>query len=137
MKKLVLLTVLTLALTGLVQADHAYKEAASVHDIMEVVVGPTNKSLSAMMKAGGPASDDDWKHAGAGISVLGEAGHLMLMGARVKDDPWAPAANKLIDGSKAGVMAAKAKDGEAFRAAMGTVGAGCRSCHKVYKKKKK
>lgn len=136
MKKLALIIVLTLALTGLVQADHSYKEAASVHDFMEVVVGPTMKNLSEMVKAGGPATDDDWKHSGARISVLGEAGHLMLMGARVKDDPWAPAANKLIEGSQAGVMAAKAKDGEAFKAAMGTVGAGCRSCHKVYKKKK-
>ena len=35
------------------------------------------------------------------------------------------------------IAAAKAQDAEAFRAAMGGVGGGCRSCHKVYKKKKK
>ena len=137
MKKLALLPVLTLALSGLVYADHSYEETASVHDIMEVVQGPSMKALSAMMKAGGPQTADDWKHAGAHISILGETTQLILMGARVKDDPWTPGAHKVIEGSKQGVAAAKAKDGEAFRAAMGSVGAGCRSCHKVYKKKKK
>ena len=137
MKKLALLTVLTLVLTGLVYADHSYEETASVHDIMEVVQGPSMKVLSAMMKTGGPQTESDWKHARAHISLLGETTQLILMGARVKDDPWTPGAHKVIEGSKAGTAAAKAKDAAAFRAAMGTVGAGCRSCHKVYKKKKK
>lgn len=137
MKKRVFLFVFTLAVTGLVHADHTYEETASVHDIMEVVQGPSMKKLSAMMKAGGPQTDDDWKHAREHISILGETTQLLLMGNRVKDDPWTPGAQKVIDGSKQGTAAAKEKDGDAFRAAMGSVGAGCRSCHKVYKKKKK
>jgi len=129
--------VFILAGASLVHAAHIYEETASVHDIMEVVQGPSMKKLSEMMKAGGPQTDDDWKHAREHISILGETTQLLLMGNRVKDDPWTPGAQKVIDGSKQGTAAAKAKDGNAFRAAMGSVGAGCRSCHKVYKKKKK
>lgn len=137
MKKRGFLLIFILAGAGLVNASHTYEETASVHDIMEVVQGPSMKKLSAMMKAGGPQTDDDWKHAREHISILGETTQLLLMGNRVKDDPWTPGAKKVIDGSKQGTAAAKAKDGDAFRAAMGSVGAGCRSCHKVYKKKKK
>ena len=137
MKKHGSLLIFFLAVTGLVYAAHTYEETASVHDIMEVVQGPSMKKLSEMMKAGVPQTDDDWKHAREHISILGETTQLLLMGNRVKDDPWTPGAQKVIDGSKQGTEAAKAKDGEAFRAAMGSVGTGCRSCHKVYKKKKK
>ena len=136
MKKLGFLFVFILASAGLVHAAHIYEETASVHDIMEVVQGPSMKKLSEMMKAGGPQTDDDWKHAREHISILGEITQLLLMGNRVKDDPWTPGAQKVIDGSKQGTAAAKAKDGNAFRAAMGSVGACCLSCHKVYKKKK-
>ncbi|MCY4586775.1 MAG: hypothetical protein OXB98_12125 [Bryobacterales bacterium] len=137
MKKRGFQFVFMLACAGLVHAAHIYEETASVHDIMEVVQGPSMKKLSEMMKAGGPQTDDDWKHAREHISILGETTQLLLMGNRVKEDPWTPGAQKVIDGSKQGTAAAKAKDGNTFRAAMGSVGAGCRSCHKVYKKKKK
>lgn len=137
MKKRSFQFILILACAGLVHAAHIYEETASVHDIMEVVQGPSMKKLSEMMKAGGPQTDDDWKHAREHISILGETTQLLLMGNRVKEDPWTPGAQKVIDGSKQGTAAAKAKDGDAFREAMGSVGAGCRSCHKVYKKKKK
>lgn len=137
MNKRGFLFVFILAGASLVHAAHIYEETASVHDIMEVVQGPSMKKLSEMMKAGGPQTDDDWKHAREHISILGETTQLLLMGNRVKGDPWTPGAQKVIDGSKQGTAAAKAKDGDAFRAAMGSVGAGCRSCHKVYKKKKK
>ena len=137
MRKPVFLLVLTLALAGLVYANHQYSEVSSVHDIMEVVQGPSMKYVSAMMKADGPRSDDDWKHAKARVSILAESAQLLLMGARVKDEPWTSGAIKVIAGSKEAVTASDAKDATAFRSAMGTVGSGCRTCHKVYKKKKK
>ncbi len=137
MKKTAFLLVLTLALAGLVCTNHQYSEVGSVHDIMEVVQGPSMKYVSEMMKAGGPQSDDDWKHAKARVSVLGESSQLLLMGTRVKDEPWTAGALKAIAGAQEATAAADAKDAEAFRSAMGTLGSGCRTCHKVYKKKKK
>ena len=137
MKKASLFIVLALTLSGLVYANHKYEEVASVHDIMEVVQGPSMKVLSEMMKAGGPQSDDDWKHAREHVSILGESSQLLLMGARVKDEPWTSGANKVIAGAIQAAAAAKAKDADAFRAGMGGVGSGCRSCHKVYKEDKK
>ena len=78
MKKVTLFVVLALVLTGLLYADHKYEEVASVHDIMEVVQGPSMKVLSGMMKTGGPQSDDDWKHAREHVSILGESTQLLL-----------------------------------------------------------
>jgi cytochrome c556 len=137
MKKPAFLIVLTLALAGLVFADHQYSEVGSVHDIMEVVQGPSMKYVTDMMKAGGPQNDDDWKHAKAHVSIVGESTQLLLMGARVKDEPWTSGALKAIAGAQEAVAAADAKDAAAFRSAMGNLGAGCRTCHKVYKKEKK
>ena len=136
MKKTAFLLVLTLVFAGLVFADHEYSEVGSVHDIMEVVQGPSMKFVSDMMKAGGPQNDDDWKHVKARASVLGEASQLMLMGARVKDEPWTTGAMQVITGSKEVAAAADAKDAAALTAAMGALGSGCRTCHKVYKKQK-
>ena len=136
MKKVPLFIVLALALAGLLYADHKYEAVASVHDIMEVVQGPSMKVLSEMMKAGGPQSADDWKHAREHTSILGESAQLLLMGARVKDQPWTRGASKVIASSKKAAVAAKAKDAAAFRAGMGGIGSGCRTCHKVYKEKK-
>ena len=152
MNKVTLFVVLALMLGGLscaeheseevapvrdISAGHKYQEIASVHDIMEVVQGPSMKVLSEMMKAGGPQSDDDWKHAREHVSILGESSQLLLMGARVKDEPWTGSATKVIAGSIEATAAAKAKDVAAFRSGMGSVGSGCRSCHKVYKEDKK
>ena len=73
MNKRGFLFVFILAGAGLVHAAHIYEETASVHDIMEVVQGPSMKKLSEMMKAGGPQTDDDWKHAREHNMMLGSA----------------------------------------------------------------
>ena len=137
MKNIVSICVLALGIAGWAYAGHSYEKIASVHDIMEAVQGPNMEALSAMMKAGGPSSDDDWKAAKKRISLIGESTQLMLMAGRVKDEPWTKGAVKVVAGSKQAISAAEARDAEAFRAAMGGVGGGCRSCHKVYKKEKK
>ena len=137
MHSIVSFCVLALSLAGWARAEHSYEKVASVHDIMEALQGPNMKALSAMMKAGGPGSDDDWKAAKKRISLIGESTQLMLMAGRVKDEPWTKGALKVVAGSKQAISAVEARDAEAFRAAMGGVGGGCRSCHKVYKKKKK
>jgi cytochrome c556 len=135
MKKLLMAGAMSLIAGGLIYAAHSYEEVASVHDIMENVQKPAMDSLAAMTKAGGPQNDDDWKKAKANASILAESTQLLLMGSRVKDDVWTDGANRVIDGAKKSMAASDSKNLDAWKTAGGTMGGGCRGCHKVHKPK--
>ena len=126
---------LAFSLTLLPAADHVYEEVASAHDLMDYVMKPSMDKLVAMNKAGGPQSEKDWKHAKAHASILAETGQLLLMAGRIKDEAWEKGARRVISGAKDSLAAAEATDVNAWRAAAGSIGRGCRSCHKVHKPK--
>ena len=133
MRKIAIFVALAVLGAGLIYADHTYEGVAEVHDIMELVQKPSMDQLAAIMKAGGPQSDDDWKHSKAYASILSETTQLLLMGGRVKDDVWTNGATTVIAGAKATVAASAAKDLAAWKAGVGQMGKGCRTCHKVHK----
>ena len=111
MRKIAILAALALLGAGLIcAADHTYEAVADVHDIMELVQKPSMDQLAAIMKAGGPQSDDDWKHSKAYASILSETTQLLLMGGRVKDEVWTNGAEAVIGGAKATVLASESKD---------------------------
>ena len=136
MKKLTLALFLGFSLTALPAADHAYEGIASPHDLMDYVVKPSMDRLVAITKAGGPQSEKDWKHAKAHASILAETSQLLLMAGRIKDDVWEKGAHQVMKGAKASLTAAEALDVNAWRTAAGSIGKGCRGCHKVHKPKK-
>ena len=56
---------------------------------MAGVQKPAMDSLGAMMKAGGPKDDKEWAQVQQNAALLAEAGQLLLMGDRPKDqDVW-------------------------------------------------
>lgn len=133
MRKFSFVAALALLGAGLIYADHTYEGVADVHDIMELVQKPSMDQLAAIMKAGGPQSDDDWKHSKAYASILSETTQLLLMGGREKDEVWTNGANAVIGGAKAAMAASDAKDLAAWKGGVGQMGKGCRTCHKVHK----
>ncbi len=133
MRKFSFVAALALLGAGLIYADHTYEGVADVHDIMEIVQKPSMDHLAAIMKAGGPQSDDDWKHSKAYASVLAETTQLLLMGGRVKDEVWTNGSEAVIGGAKAVMAASEAKDLAAWKGGVGQMGKGCRTCHKVHK----
>ena len=133
MRKISILVLLAVLGAGLIYADHSYEGVAEVRDLMAVVQKPSMDQLAAIMKAGGPQSEDDWKHSKAYASVLSETTQLLLMGGRVKDDVWTSGAALVIGGAKTAVAASEAKDLAAWKAGVGEMGKGCRTCHKVHK----
>lgn len=137
MKNKFWIVVIGVAVAGVLYAEHTYEKVASAHDIMELVQEPNMDALAAMMKAGGPHSDRDWRHAKAHASVLVESSQLLLMAGRIKDDVWEKGAKAVISAGKASMQAAEAKDLNAWKAANAGIGKGCRGCHKVHKPKKK
>jgi cytochrome c556 len=136
MRKMAIFAALAMLGAGFIYADHTYEGVAKVHDIMAIVQKPSMDQLAAIMKAGGPQSDDDWENSAAHAAILAESTQLLLMGGRVKDDVWSDGATAVIAGAKATVAASEAKDLAAWKAGLGQVGKGCRTCHKVHKPKK-
>ena len=131
------IVVIVVALAGALYAEHTYEKVASAHDIMELVQEPNMDRLAAMMKAGGPQSERDWRHAKAYASILAESSQLLLMAGRIKDDVWETGAKSVTSASKASMRAAEEKDLDAWKTATAEIGKGCRGCHKVHKPKKK
>ena len=135
MKNKLWIVVIAVALSGALYAEHTYEKVASAHDIMELIQKPNMDGLAAMVKAGGPRSERDWRHAKGYASVLAESSQLLLMAGRVKDDVWETGANTVISAGKASMQAAEAKDLDAWKTATAEIGKGCRGCHKVHKPK--
>ena len=135
MRKLTPALFLAFSLTLLPAADHVYEEVASAHDLMDYIMKPSMDKLVAINKAGGPQSEKDWKHAKAHGSILAETGQLLLMAGRIKDDVWEKGASRVITGAKESLAAAETMDVNKWRTAAGSIGRGCRGCHKVHKPK--
>ena len=123
-----------LAVCGMTLAQQpVYEAKASVKDLMAKIVGPGNGALGAMRKAGGPQTDDDWAASATTASLIAEMGQIMQRGDRPADEAWTDGAARLVAGASALMDASKSKNAEAWTAAAGEMGQGCRTCHKVHR----
>ena len=123
-----------LAVCGMAFAQQpAYEAKASVKDLMSKIVRPSNGEIGAMRKAGGPMSDEDWAASAATAAILAEVGQVLQMGDRPKDEAWTDGAQRLTAGATSLMAASKSKNAEAWTAAAGEMGQGCRTCHKVHR----
>jgi cytochrome c556 len=114
---------------------HVYKKAASVHDLMEYMVGPAMDKIKAYREAGGPSGKDEWKKAFGAITMVNEASQLVLMDGRVKDDAWRDGASQVIAASKDAMMGAYRMDADGYTKGLKAMSAGCKTCHDIHKKK--
>jgi cytochrome c556 len=113
--------------------EPAYEAKASAHDLMSKVVGPNNGALGALRKAGGPQNDEDWATSGTAASLIAEVGQILQRGDRPDTEAWKDGAQRLVAGSSAVMAASQSKNAEAWTAALGEMGQGCRTCHKVHR----
>ena len=114
----------------------SYHGVASTKQIMAGVQKPAMDSLGAMMKAGGPKDDKEWAQVQQNAALLAEAGQLLLMGDRPKDqDVWVKNGAQLSDAASSAVKAAAGKDLDAFKASMGGIAGACKGCHSLYHKR--
>lgn len=126
---------LLVAVMALAQSPE-YQGVASSKQLMKAVQKPAMDGLAAMMKAGGPKDDQEWEAAQQNAAVLAETAQLLLMGARPLDqDVWVKSSHRLQEASVQAAKAAEAKDSAAWKTAVTSMGAACRSCHTVHKKK--
>jgi cytochrome c556 len=124
----------TLAVCGITFAQQpAYEAKASVKDLMAKIVGPGNGEMGALRKAGGPQSDENWDASATTASLIAEVGQILQRGDRPSDEAWTDGTARLVAGASAVMAASKSKNAEAWTAALGEMGQGCRTCHKVHR----
>jgi hypothetical protein len=112
MKKSLFLTGVTLALASACSRQAAYTPVATVEQIMETTIESTAEAIfdAAVwengVQIGGPKTDEDWKMLEANALMLAEAGNLLMIGSRARDQTgWMIRSQALVD---AALLASKA-----------------------------
>lgn len=134
MRKALVVSLFAVSSIALWSAD--YKPVASTQQLMAMMVKPSMDGLSGMMKAGGPADEKEWQKAAATAAMLAESGELLNLGSRPKDqEVWVKASNDLVAAAQESMEAAHSQNADAWKASLGKMGAACKSCHSVHRKR--
>jgi len=117
----------------------AFKVVATVDQLMDAIVVPNSQAIwdAVVFTNGelvqGPKTDDDWYKLQMNAYAVAEAGNLLMMAPRAKDDgDWMKFSAALTEKSVATVRAAEAKDVQRLLTAGGEVYTVCTDCHRKY-----
>lgn len=116
-------------------AQRPVKTVASTVDIMKSMTIPLS---DAVFDAGADAPKDDagWEAVRQKSAALAEAGNLLMIGSRVRDqNEWMDAAQAQVDAAEAVVKAARAKNADELSNAANALYETCASCHNKYMSK--
>jgi len=109
-----------------------FKPVGTVMQVMEAVIIPSSNAIWNV-SAKAPKGDDEWVMVRNNALALAEAGNLLMIEGRAKDqDAWMRAAQALIDAGTTAFHAAEAKDVDAVTAAGDTIYNACEGCHMQY-----
>jgi hypothetical protein len=129
---------LALIATGCSSAP-PYRPVATIEQIMEASVEPASNAVFDAaawvngVQVGGPKTDDDWKLVQANALMLAEAGNLLLMGPRMKDQTgWVTRTQAMMDAASEAAKAAEQKNTEAIFNAGTKIYQSCTGCHLQY-----
>jgi hypothetical protein len=115
---------------------------ADVKQIMDAIIDPASDlyfgASGIIVDAQGehqlaPKNDEEWLAVENAAYVVAEAGNLLLMPSRKKDDDaWVTMSQQLIETGRRAAEAAKARDLQAVFDEGAEVYAACTNCHTVY-----
>ena len=109
-----------------------FKPVGTVMQIMEAVIIPSANAIWNV-PAAAPKSDEEWAAVRNSAMALAEAGNLLMIGDRAKDqDAWMKASQALIDAGTTAFRAAEAKDLDAITASGDAIYNSCEGCHMQY-----
>jgi hypothetical protein len=119
-----------------------FKPVASIKQLMESTVHPSAEvvfdSVGTIISASGteeiaPKNDEQWATVQHSALTLAEAGNLLMMPGRAKQDgEWMKLAQGLVDVGMIAHKAAQAKNAEALFEAGGQIYEACLRCHSRY-----
>ena len=109
-----------------------FKPVGSVMQIMEAVIIPSSNAIWNV-PAEEPKNDEEWAAVRNNALALAEAGNLLMIEGRAKDQgAWMTASQALIDAGTTAFHAAEAKDVDAITAAGDEIYNSCEGCHMQY-----
>jgi hypothetical protein len=124
---------------GAAGAEPQFKTVATNDQVMDAIIIPNAQSIwDAVVYVDGklvtaPKTDDNWYNLQMNAYAVAEAGNLLKIGARVKDnEDWVKFSTALTDSSMEAVRAAEKKDLQALLTAGGHVYNVCTDCHRKY-----
>ena len=120
-------------------AEPQFKTVATTDQVMDAIIIPNSQAIwDAIVYVDGklvsaPKTDDDWYNLQMNAYAVAEAGNLLKIGQRAKDNgDWMTYATALTDRSMEAVRAAEKKDIEGLLKAGGNVYNVCTDCHRKY-----
>jgi hypothetical protein len=115
------------------------KAVATTNQVMDAIVIPNSQALwDAVVYDNGqieraPKTDDDWYNLQMNAWAVAEAGNLLMMAPRAKDNgDWMTLSAAMTERSVAAVKAAEAKDVQGLLKAGGELYTACTDCHRKY-----
>lgn len=115
------------------------RPVASVVQLMDAIVIPSSQRVfDAVVYVNGqlersPKSDDDWFRVQMNALAVAEAGNLLMLPPRAKDDgDWLTFSRALTDSAYRAAQAAEAKDLDAVLRTGGELYNACTQCHEKY-----
>jgi hypothetical protein len=124
---------------GVRQDGPPLQPVATVRQLMEGIVIPYSQAIfdavaytnGQLIKA--PATDDDWQRLQTRAVAIAEAGNLLMMAPRAKDnDAWMAMSRDMNDKAAAVAKAADRKDADQLLDAGGALYETCTACHAKY-----
>jgi hypothetical protein len=109
-----------------------FQPVGTVRQVMLGIVKPTS-DVVFKYQFDAPKTDEEWANLQNSALTLAEAGNLLLLPGRAKDNgEWAKNAKALIDTGSQAFKAANAKDTKALEDIGNKVDEVCESCHAIY-----
>ena len=117
----------------------AFKVVATTDQVMDSIIIPNAQAIwDSVVYTNGelvasPKTDDDWYNLQMNAYAVAEAGNLLMIPPRAKDDgDWMTFSAQLTEKSVAAVRAAEAKDLQQILVAGGEIYTVCTDCHRRY-----
>ena len=109
-----------------------FKPVGTNLQLMQAIVIPAADIVWAV-GAAAPKNDEEWTRVRNNALLLAEAGNLLMIGDRAKDqDAWMKASQVLVDSGTAAFRAAEAKNVEGVMMAGDEIYNSCEGCHMKY-----
>ena len=139
------LVVTVLLLAGCAAEEPAGPPLDMRHSVSDLMAGLIDPAADGLWDAVGtvwdetgehhwePDSEEDWIAVRASAMTLMEAGNLLMMGERPRDnEAWIAYTQNMIDAAATALAAAEAEDAEAVFDVGESVYNTCNACHSVY-----
>ena len=129
-------------LAGCQPPPQPFEEAVNLRELMLHVVEPAAEtywdSVGTVMDMEGtrfivPTTRDEWLAVENAAATLAEAGNLLLIPARRRDDPrWQQYATAMIESGQKALAAADSRDADAVFVSGGDIYVVCADCHAAF-----